>query len=94
MARIQRYNVILDVADSEVGYYLNLGYSLLDNQGNVVKKAMSTDVRTLQKELTDANKLIEQLKAENEKLNNEIVELKGAASVADKAPTKRKKAAE
>ena len=94
MARIQRYNVILDVADSEVGYYLNLGYSLLDNQGNVVKKAMSTDVRTLQKELIDANKLIEQLKAENEKLTNEIAELKSAASVADKAPTKRKKAAE
>lgn len=94
MARIQRYNVILDVADSEVGYYLNLGYSLLDNQGNVVKKAMSTDVRTLQKELTDANKLIVQLKAENEKLTNEIAELKSASSVADKAPTKRKKAAE
>ena len=94
MARIQRYNVILDVADSEVGYYLNLGYSLLDTQGNVVKKAMSTDVRTLQQELTDANKLIAQLKAENEKLTNEIVALKSVASVVDKALTKRKKAAE
>ncbi len=94
MARIQRYNVILDVADSEVGYYLNLGYSLLDNQGNVVKKAMSTDVRTLQKELTDANKLIAQLKADNKKLTNEIAELRGAASVVDKALAKRKKAAE
>lgn len=100
MARIQRYNTVLDVEDSEVEYYLNLGYSLLDNKGNVVQKAMSNDVHTLQKELTDANNTITSLKAEIDALKLQIVTLKSEKSAEVRTTTnerlsgRRKKAVE
>lgn len=61
MAKIQRYNVVLTVKDSEVDYYLNLGYNLLDDKGEVVKAALPTDVRTLQNELAKAKAKIADL---------------------------------
>lgn len=90
MATIQRYNTVLDVEDSEVEYYLNLGYSLIDNKGNVVKKAMSNDVHTLQKELVDANNTIASLKAEIDALKLQIVTLKSEKSAEVKATTNEK----
>ena len=99
MARIQRYNVVLDVEDSEVGYYLNLGYNLLDEKGKVIQKAMSNDVHTLQKELTDANNTITSLKAEIEALKLQVVTLKSEKSAEvkttnEKPSGRRKKAVE
>lgn len=99
MATIQRYNTVLDVEDSEVEYYLNLGYSLIDNKGNVVKKAMSNDVHTLQKELVDANNTITSLKAEIDALKLQIVTLKSEKSAEvkttnEKPSGRRKKAVE
>lgn len=100
MARIQRFNVILDVDDSEVGYYTNLGYNLIDTKGNVIKKAMSNDVHTLQQELTDANNTITSLKAEIDALKLQIITLKSEksaevkATTNEKPSTRRKKAVE
>lgn len=99
MARIQRANVILDVDDSEVGYYTNLGYNLIDNKGNVIKKAMSMDMHTLQQELTDSQSKIEKLEAENKELKAEILALKNQLENAKSTPvekpaTRRKKAVE
>ena len=98
MARIQRANVILDVDDSEVGYYTNLGYNLIDTKGNLIKKAMSYDVHTLQQELTDSQAKVEKLEAENKELKTEILVLKNKldsakSTTVEKPVTKRGKKA-
>lgn len=99
MARIQRYNVVLDVDDSEVGYYTNLGYNVIDMKGNIIQKAKSNDVHTLQQELDVAEKKIAELQAENARLNTVIVNMKKEAEVAPKVDepvktTRKKKGAE
>ena len=91
MARIQRYNVVLDVDDSEVGYYTNLGYNLLDDKSNVVQKVKSTDIATLQKELDDAEKKISELTNEIALLRKVNEELKKPAEVEQPRPTRRGK---
>lgn len=75
MARIQRYNVVLDVDDSEVGYYTNLGYNVIDMKGNIIQKAKSNDVHTLQQELDNAEKKIAELNAEINRLNTVIINM-------------------
>ena len=80
MAKIQRYNVVLDVEDSEVDYYINLGYNLLDDKGAVVKAAMPTDVHTLQSELIKANAKIADLE-------NTIKTLKSSKTQTQKGKT-------
>lgn len=75
MARIQRYNVVLDVDDSEVGYYTNLGYNVIDMKGNIIQKAKSNDVHTLQQELDVAEKKIAELNAEISRLNTVIINM-------------------
>ena len=75
MARIQRYNVVLDVDDSEVGYYTSLGYNVIDMKGNIIQKAKSNDVHTLQQELDDASKKIADYEKQVAMLNNEITRL-------------------
>ena len=76
MAVIQKANVVLRVKDSEVEYYLNLGYNLIDDKGRVIKESVPNDLHLLQKHFVESSKLIETLKLENEALKNEIKELR------------------
>lgn len=102
MARIQRYNVVLDVDDSEVGYYTNLGYNVIDMKGNIIQKAKSNDVHTLQQELEHAEKKIAELKAEINRLNVVIINMQKSEKENDAQTkvaepvktTRRKKGAE
>ncbi len=98
MARIQRYNVVLDVDDSEVGYYTNLGYNVIDMKGNIIQKAKSNDVHTLQQELDNAEKKIAELNAEISRLNTVIInmqksekEIDAQTKFAESVKTTRKK---
>lgn len=91
MAEIRRFNTVLTVDDSQVDYYVNLGYDVIDDKGSVIKRAMPNDVHTLQKELCDANATIEQLKAENAKLKEALA---SKPETVDKPSTRRKKAVE
>lgn len=98
MARIQRYNVVLDVDDSEVGYYTNLGYNVIDMKGNIIQKAKSNDVHTLQQELDVAEKKIAELNAEISRLNTVIInmqksekEIDAQTKVVEPVKTTRKK---
>lgn len=75
MAYIQRANVILEVDDSQVGYYTNLGYNLIDAKGNIIQKAKSNDVHTLQQELDNAEKKIAELNAEISRLSTVIINM-------------------
>ena len=90
MTTIRRFNTVLTVNDSEVDYYVNLGYDVIDDKGNVVRKSMSNDVKTLQHELRDSWN-------EVAKLEKEIAELKAVISelqAGEKLKTTKKKAAE
>jgi peptidoglycan hydrolase CwlO-like protein len=94
MAYIQRANVILEVDDSQVGYYTNLGYNLIDAKGNIIQKAKSNDVHTLQQELSDSQAEVEKLKAEIVELKKTIEDLKNTSVDEPVKTTRRKKGAE
>ena len=65
---VKRANVILDIDPELKAQYLREGYSVLDENGNVVEKAMSTDVGELQVTVAKLEKENEELKAEIKKL--------------------------
>ena len=87
MARIRRANVLLDVKDDEVGYYLGLGYDLLDEAGNVVKSSIPNDLATLQKHFVDSAKTISALESEIADLKVQLAKAKSA----EKTTTQSKK---
>lgn len=61
--RIRRGNVILRVDELDVQRYLNMGYDVTDDHGNIVKAAVPTDYGTLRKlyvENTEKIKLLEE----------------------------------
>lgn len=70
---VQRANVILEVKAEDKAFYMQNGYSVIDNRGNIVEKAMSNDVNELRvqvKELTEqlaqANATIAELRKAQE----------------------------
>lgn len=91
MARIQRANVLLDVEEDEVDYYIGLGYNLLDEKGNVIRQAVPTDLLTLQKHFTDSNKKIAELESEIAKLKIELATEKTKTKDAEKTVTQTRK---
>lgn len=36
MAKVRRQNVVLTIKDDDIQHYLNLGYKVIDEQGNVI----------------------------------------------------------
>lgn len=82
MARVERGNVVLNVKDDAVQHYLNLGYNLTDENGNIIKKSIPTNLGELQAlylehtqkiaEMEDTiAKLTAQLQASNKKKKSE-----------------------
>lgn len=80
MAYIQRANVILSVKDSEVDYYLGLGYNEVTKDGKVLKETPPTDIRTLQKMFNDSRIKIAELESENSQLKEELAKFKAKKS--------------
>ena len=71
---VQRANVVLKVRDEEVDKYLARGFSLLNENGEVIRSATPNDLATFKeayirqsKEIEELNSQIEELKAELEK---------------------------
>lgn len=63
MKYVKRANVVLEVKDDAVPYYLNLGYDVIDNNGKVVQEAIPSDLGTLRKFYVEAKEKIEKLEA-------------------------------
>lgn len=61
MVTVQRGNVVLQVSDDSVTKYMNLGYNVIDNKGNVVEECVPTDLGTLQKHFIESKKKIAEL---------------------------------
>lgn len=62
MTRIERGNVVLRVQDYEVDRYLSMGYNVTDEEGNIIQKAVPTQLGELQKAYVENIALIESLK--------------------------------
>jgi hypothetical protein len=92
MAYIQRANVVLKVKDSEVEYYLNLGYNQIDENGKVTRKTVPNDLHELQKAYKDKDAEIAKLKEEIDFLRNELAKTQGVNQTDEtKAKTTRKR---
>lgn len=61
MAQVRRANVILEVKDEQVQYYLNKGYDVVDTAGNIVQKCVPRDVQTLQQAFVEHERIIAEL---------------------------------
>ena len=61
MARVERGNVVLHIADNEVQHYLQLGYNLTDESGNVISSAIPSNLGVLQKYYVEHTEKIEEL---------------------------------
>lgn len=61
MVTVQRGNVVLQVADDSVTKYMNLGYNVIDDKGNVIEECIPIDLGTLQKHFIESKKRIAEL---------------------------------
>lgn len=61
MVTVQRGNVVLQVADDSVTKYMNLGYNVIDDKGNVIEECIPNDLGTLQKHFIESKKRIAEL---------------------------------
>lgn len=67
---VQRANVVLQIAEEQLDYYMNQGFSVIDAEGNVIKSGVPKNVGTLQKAFIDHTKRIEELEKELEALKS------------------------
>lgn len=61
---VQRANVVLQVSPQQVDYYLNQGYNVINEQGEVIQASVPRDLGTLQKAYIEHTEEIKALKAE------------------------------
>lgn len=71
MVTVKRANVVLTVEADEVEKYFEKGYSVIDENGNVIKASAPTEVGALQKALQDKDVEIAKLKKELEKAKSQ-----------------------
>lgn len=73
---VERGNVVLHVKEFDVQRYIDMGFSAIDANGNVIKQAVPKDVAVLQKAYTENQQTIEGLKTTIKTLEAEIKTLK------------------
>lgn len=90
MAIVQRANVVLDIADDEyvIDRYINDGFNLIDENGNVLKCAKPTTLEQYQSAYNEQRRLNEDLKVEVARLKQEIESLKQVQKVVPEKPVK------
>lgn len=76
MIKVKRNNRVLNIPENDLNHYLSLGYSQIDNEGNVLKKTTLLNPTELLKENEKLNKELITSKNEVKKLKNEIKSLK------------------
>lgn len=76
MAKVRRNNEILRVADYLTQSYVDNGYDVIDENGNILQKAVPTDIN--------------QLKAEYLRLTAEVAELKAKLAEKEDKPTSKR----
>ena len=72
MAIVIKKNKELIVADEKLQEFIDMGYTQIDEKGNVIKAGKVNTIAAYQAENTQLKEVIEKLKAENVKLQNEL----------------------
>lgn len=85
MARVERGNVVLTVKEHEVQHYLNLGYNLTDEAGNILKKSIPTNIGELQTAYLEHTKKIAELEDTVAKLTAQLSAKKTTAKKSKEA---------
>ena len=85
---VKRANVVLEVSESQLDYYMSQGYDVIDEQGNVIKASVPTDLGTLQKAFVENAETIAEQRVEIEQLKTEIEQLK--TELAKKSASRKK----
>lgn len=75
MVKISKGNVVLDVKEDFLQSYLNQGYNVVDDNGNVIQRGNPNDVQSLKIALTEANKKIDAYANESAQLQKIIEDL-------------------
>lgn len=87
-AFVQRRNVVLEVADADVDYYLTIGYNQVDSTGAVIRQTMPTDVNELQSFYRKHTARIQELESQNARLNAELEALRKPKTTKSKSAEK------
>lgn len=88
MVTVQRANVILDIKECEVDRYLNNGFNVIDERGNVLQSAKPVTIEQFQQAYMEQRRMNDVLLNENAKLKQEIESLKQAQKVVPEKPVK------
>ena len=91
MIKVERGNVVLDIPDIDMQHYLDKGYNVVDDNGNVIKRAVPKDINTLQKAFIENSKEIAELKAKIAELEAMAKQPKEKKVKAPKAEVKPEK---
>ena len=94
MAKMQKGNVIVEVADSQVDRYLNLGYSEIDKSGRILRQSIPVEIGPLKAAYAEHVAKIKELEAENLKLHEQIVDLQNQLAGSTQKAGRRNRSAE
>lgn len=91
MAWVRKANVILEVkTDEEAERYLDMGYNIIDEYGNILKACIPSDLGTLRHFYVEHTKEIERLKSHIAELEEQLK--KATTKSAAQKTSKSKKA--
>ena len=76
MPKVIKGNVQLTIEEHKIDEFLKLGYSLIDENGNITKVGEATTLEAIKAENATLKTELTKVKAENEKLKKENAKLK------------------
>ena len=82
MAKMQKGNVIVEVADSQVDRYINLGYDEIDKNGRILRQSIPIDIGPLKAAYAKHVARIKELEDENLKLKAQVEDLQNQIQLA------------
>lgn len=65
MVKVRKGNVVMTIKESEVSRYIDLGYDVIDNNGNILQKSIPNDIVALK---TAYKQHLEEIKALTEEI--------------------------
>lgn len=68
MATVEKGNVVLNIKDSEIERYLEAGFNVVNDKGEIIRKCIPTDIGTLRKAYVEHTNRIKELEEEIAKL--------------------------
>ncbi len=86
MPTVENKNVVLTVSENELERYLNMGYNIIDDNGNVVKESVPRDLGVLQKAYQYHKTRINELEEEVKRCKAQIKDLKQPEADEPKEP--------